>query len=349
MSDTGIAPPQRFPSFSILIETENLANAKIEDLSDSLNSLAYQDLTISSANEVVILDSGDAPSDLLEKLCVAYPWLKVCQIPAGVGYYEAKMLGVSYVTGDIVIYADSDCVYESSWLGNMLSAFTQNPEVKIVAGETSTAVQGYYTLAMAIAYFLPQFSHREKLYVAHHYFLNNVAFRRNFIEKHPIPLELPLYRGNCALHAVTLRKQGYQIWKHPKAKAVHSPPEISFFFWRFLLMGHDSLVRPYLIEQLASNEELQKTKLPRQLWRLRMWLKNDIQALKQKTKIVIANYPQYLVILPLALPVILLSKLLVYIGCTITFFDSDYLLNKYQTSQQSWKSNEFIVKQHHAT
>ncbi|WNC31854.1 MULTISPECIES: hypothetical protein [unclassified Thermosynechococcus] len=56
------------------------------------------------------------------------------------------------------------------------------------------------------------------------YFLNNVAFRRQFLLDHPIPTELSLYRGNCLIHAHTLLQQGECIWRQPQARASHAPP-----------------------------------------------------------------------------------------------------------------------------
>lgn len=54
-------PKERLPSFSIVLETENLANADINKLSESLNSLVNQDLSPTQANEVLLIDSGDVP------------------------------------------------------------------------------------------------------------------------------------------------------------------------------------------------------------------------------------------------------------------------------------------------
>jgi len=61
-----IAP---FPSFSIILETENLANADLNGLVNSLASLVHQTLSPTDANEVMVIDSGDAPPELLQQLC----------------------------------------------------------------------------------------------------------------------------------------------------------------------------------------------------------------------------------------------------------------------------------------
>ncbi len=51
------------------------------------------------------------------------------------GYYKAKMLGAQLVTGDVIVYCDSDCTYESNWLRTILATFSQGDNVQIVAGK----------------------------------------------------------------------------------------------------------------------------------------------------------------------------------------------------------------------
>ncbi|MDM7326482.1 MAG: hypothetical protein P3X23_005110 [Thermosynechococcus sp. Uc] len=53
------------PTFSIILETENLANADIAGLHRALQSLASQDLPPTAANEVLVLETGDAPKQIL--------------------------------------------------------------------------------------------------------------------------------------------------------------------------------------------------------------------------------------------------------------------------------------------
>jgi hypothetical protein len=63
------------PSFSLILETENLANASLEGLSSSLQALVNQDVSPTRANEVWLIESGDVPTKLLQQLCDRYPWL----------------------------------------------------------------------------------------------------------------------------------------------------------------------------------------------------------------------------------------------------------------------------------
>lgn len=313
---------KHLPSFSIVLETENLVNADLKGLSQSLASLAQQDVSPTQANEVWLIDSGDAPANLLEQLCEKYPWIKVHQVPPGTGYYKAKMLGAELSTGEIVVYFDSDCSYETDWLRNILMPFTHKDQVQIVAGETMTRGLGIYGTAMVIAYIFPPFSGEKTLTPTTQYFLNNVAFRREFLLKHPIPTQLPLYRGNCAIHAYELCQEGYTIWRQPQARATHAPPSsLSHFFWRFLLIGHDYYWQNTLLAQANSNQA---------------GYQDSMAGLRAKIKVFIDRFgkmvrhePHHLVYIPLALPVALSAVALVALGYIITSIKGNYLLKVY--------------------
>jgi glycosyltransferase involved in cell wall biosynthesis len=342
----------QLPSFSIVLETENLANADLNGLSESLASLANQDLSPSCANEVWLIDSGDTPIDLLEQLCNKYPWIKVHQAPLATGYYTAKMLGAELSTGEIIVYFDSDCIYQPNWLRNLLTPFTQGDTIQIVAGETKTRGLGIYGTAMALAYIFPPYSGQKNLTATSQYFLNNVAFRREFLLKHPIPTELSLYRGNCAIHAHKLVQQGYTIWKQPQAKATHSPPNgLSHFFWRFLLIGHDyywqkRLLAPsntasptpassHHVSQRVQNTASSNGSDPQtvQLRDSMSGFQGKLRVLSERVGRMLADEPRHLLYLPFAIPVIITSVGLIFVGYVITLFKADYLPNAYSRIQ----------------
>jgi glycosyltransferase involved in cell wall biosynthesis len=338
----------KFPSFSIVYETENLESVELENIYRSLSSLAAQDISPAQANEFLIIDSGDAPAEVIEQLCSMYPWITVRRVPE-IGYYEAKMMGATLVTGEIIVFCDSDCVYEPNWLRNIVTTFRENSDINVVAGETSTPVRNLYELAIAIHYFFPRFSGLEHPYESQNYFLNAVAFRRNFLLQHPIPCDLPIYRGNCWLHAYSLcNLQGYTIWIHPQARAIHEPPTMSFTFWRYLLMGRDQIVRERLkllltntqdtADDSKSSPHLGQTPYQRIRSRAgRVWW--ELKQLKRKQIItVLREEPRRLILLPLAVPIILWFELLFNIGRAITYFQPDLLLKRYQEIES--KDNE---------
>ena len=318
---------QQLPSFSIVLETENLANADIKVLSQALASLAHQDVSPTQANEVWLIDSGDTQANLLEQLCQQYSWIKVHQVPVGTGYYQAKMLGAKVSTGEIVVYFDSDCYYETQWLRNILTPFTQEDEIQIVAGETMTRGLGVYATAMVMAYIFPPFSGEKTLTPTSQYFLNNVAFRREFLLKYPIPVELPLYRGNCAIHAYELCQQGYTIWRHPQARATHAPPSnLSHLFWRFLLIGHDYYWQNTLLAQANTDKEGYQDAMS--------GVREKLQVFIDRVGKMLAYEPRHLFYIPITLPVALSAAVLVAVGYIITSIQPKYLLKMKKNRQR---------------
>ena len=229
------------PSFSILIETENLARADDEELRLCLDSMAAQDLSLDAADQVLLLCGAHAPDDVHEHFRSRYPWLDLLPLDPGVEYYEAKTAGLRASTGDIVVFCDSDCVYASEWLESILQLFAERPDVAVVAGETVMPAATWMGAAMQLCHMFPgELGPEQEPALTRNYWANNVAFRRNTLEHCPLPVDLALYRGHCTLHARQLRAQDQLIVKHPRARALHATPNgLWHVVWRFLMKGHD--------------------------------------------------------------------------------------------------------------
>jgi len=71
----------KLPSFSIVYETENLSSVELDNIYRSLASLVAQDLSPEQANEFLIIDGGDAPAEVIEQICLMYPWITVQRAP----------------------------------------------------------------------------------------------------------------------------------------------------------------------------------------------------------------------------------------------------------------------------
>ena len=326
------------PTFSLIVETENLANADIKGLAKSLASLANQEVSPTQAKEVFLLDSGDTPPALLKQLKQDYPWITVYPVPEEVNYYQAKMLGAKAATGEVIVYGDSDCIYETTWLNNLLTTFNHNPYLKVVAGKTMTRGVGIYGTAMALAYIFPPFSGETQLRETQQYFLNNVAFRRAFLLQHPIPTQLPLYRGNCVMHARQIRAEGETIYRQPLARATHAPPSgLNHFLWRFLLIGHDLYCQKQLLSQ--TDEKLEELELkvkriesmetPGNYNPGKSSFVDKLQVFRSRVGKMVANEPRHLMFLPFAIPVVIIAVTLILTGYLITSWKSNYLLKRY--------------------
>lgn len=325
--------PKNLPSFSIVVETENLATADLQGLIAAIDCLADQDPAPTAANEVLLIDSGDIPLQVKTQLQTQYPWLRIHQAPSGITYYGAKMLGAEIATGEILVYYDSDCIYEPCWLRTMLESFSRR-DIQVVAGETCTRGIGIYGTAMALAYIFPQYSGQTQLQPGSQYYLNNVAFRREFLLRHPIPTELPLYRGNCVIHAKQLTRDGVTIWRQPQARATHAPPNgWSHFYWRFLLIGYDYYWQKQVLKDLALDIQSvgQEAKDPTE-----SGISGKLQVLDDRVGKLIRRNPWHLVFMPLAIPVIFLSTMLIMIGYHITRRSPRRLLKQFERVERGF-------------
>jgi len=224
------------PSFSIVVETSNLRLARVERLRRALASIAAQEPSPGEAEQVVLLEDGGLPADLLAELRATHPWLETRRIPGGLGYGDQKAIATELSPSDIVVVADPDCAYEPGWLGALLDAFAADPSAGAVAGETTIAVTGPFTLATALFYFFPRFSGETEVSPARGFYLNNVAFRRAIVREHPIPVGLPVRGGQNVIYSRLLEAAGVGIRRQPRARAFHAPPEdlamaIRILFW----------------------------------------------------------------------------------------------------------------------
>ncbi len=310
-------------TFSIILETENLATADIKGLVNSIASLSAQTPSPELANEVLLIDSGDTPIELLKQLQQTYHWLQIKHAPEGTEYYDSKMLGAQWVTGEIIVYYDSDCIYDRDWLESLLTCF-ENPEIQVVSGETTTNGVGIYGTAMALCYIFPQYSGRSNLFPVKQYFLNNVAFRRSFLLANPIPVGLPLYRGNCVLHAQNLMAAGHTIWRQPNARSLHAPPNGFRHFWtRFLLIGHDLYWQKTLLASSPLTPNSGGTGVEEMAGRSNLAIGFDRIA-----KMVHRDW-RHALFLPLCLPVVMVAVLLIAIGYHITVRKPHHLRDRF--------------------
>lgn len=322
-------------TFSIILETENLETSNILGLTRSIAILNHQIPSPELANEVFLIDSGNTPKTLLTQLQITYPWLTVKIAPEGTSYYESKMLGAQWSTGELVVYYDSDCIYDRHWLSSLLESFS-SPEIQVVSGETTTDGVGIYGTAMALCYIFPQYSNdvisaEKPLFPSSQYFLNNVAFRRSFLLENPIPTTLPLYRGNCVIHAQHLMESGYTIWRQPKARSLHAPPNgFKHFVTRFLLIGHDLYWQKKLIKKRSTIQLTHQEKILAQ--------GSDDPSISDRSKLsigldriskMINRDRRHAFFLPLCLPIVIIAVVLIVIGYQITLRRPHYLLDRF--------------------
>lgn len=302
----------RLPSFSIVVETANLKTADPERLVASLDSIACQVPSPTLARAVVVLDSGDAPPALLETLRARYPWISMQRIPAGTDYGDQKAMAVSCVSGEVLVFADSDCRYQPEWLASILETFVTHPEIVVVAGETAVAITGSFTLAMALVFFFPRFSYETEVAPARGFYGNNVAFRGDVFVRCPFPSGLPVFRGQNVVYSRLLHAAGIAIWRQPRARSVHSPPEGGAWsvLLRFFWTGRDT-PRLTRLASPPSDALFQGDFEPydREGGRVRKVI--------ERVRAISRQQPQMLLLLPLALPIALACVAAFFLGVAV--------------------------------
>ena len=351
------------PTFSIILETENLSAADVSGFSSAIASLLKQDLSVSSAEEFVVIDTGELSDSLKEAIKQQYPWIRFLGAPENLSYYEVKQLGAESAVGEVVVYCDADCVYTEGWLRSLLTPM-EDPEIEIVAGETTIPVTGIYSMAMALNYILHRQEPKSHLAKTGFYYLNNFAIRRQLLMDIPFPSDLWLYRGSCSIHSRLLRKDGHTIWKQFAATAKHAPPNgFNHYFWRFLVMGHDHFWLDIYFEKLKQNtsqsakQTLEKISqevenltqssqnIPKYRKSLLVRISQKIRYLTKQVKVYAAEEPNVTKLLPLALPIVVFSQALILIGRTVTRFYPHVVLKAYVSRFEPEYGNKLFAEE----
>jgi glycosyltransferase involved in cell wall biosynthesis len=303
------------PSFSLVLETVNLGLADIDDVRRSLASMAQQDLSPEAANEVVMVESGEVPPEVLATLREDFTWLKIVKVPNETGYEEAKMAGVKETTGEVIVFFDADCEYQPGWLRHLIEGLAERPDVDVLGGETMIHTDSAWAIASAVLFSFDWYTDREDIYEAERFHFNNVAFRRAALERVPPPTNLPVFRLPTTYYAALLRESGFKIARQPLSRCRHeSPNGLAHFFWRYIVFGldgvytqklpwpgrpgarHNSASRGYLMGRFFSVGTNHLAKVFRRLVRI------------------FAEDPKRLVYLPIVLPLVLIGGFLMICG-----------------------------------
>jgi glycosyltransferase involved in cell wall biosynthesis len=316
--------------FSIVLETENLRGAEIEELFRCLESLDAQSVHPSRAAEVLLINSDVVPPEIVAEIGRRYAWVRVVPLPPGFDYYASKRRGAELASGDVVVFCDGDCEYSPEWLGELLKPFADDPAVSIVTGETATSVSGPVELGLSASYIFPFFSNRTELIKAGSYQYNNVAFRRSLLLRHPTPSGVPCYRGNGLLHAFSLVHDGHTIWQNPKARVFHPLPESwGLLARRYVLLGQEAYVLSKIKPGWVEKRELR--------WQRSaigdLWLCARIGAGRARTAFsrmaaVVSSEPRRVVYLPITFPIACASLFLFLLGVGISYVSPTYLIRK---------------------
>lgn len=251
--DGSAAPSSLRPqTFSVVIEWENAKLSELERARRMLASLAAQTRRLgpsdARAQDLVVLhDPGALAPEPIRRLLdeamgepPCFSEVKVLPV-VGKAYYELKNHGVTQTDADILIFLDSDVIPDPGWLERLLAPIVSG-ESAVVGGNTYVRPESLYTKAFALFWFFPPMSDRDELRPSHHFFANNVAFRRSLLQAHPFP-DRGTFRGQCVGLAAELDRAGIPIHVHEGARVNHPPPNgPHHFVSRALCAGYDTVL-----------------------------------------------------------------------------------------------------------
>lgn len=315
-------------TFSLVVETENLGMAGIDDLRDTLDSLKCQSYPVASAQEVLLLAAGHVSDETLSSLYEQYPWVRVHKEIHPMEYLESKKRGAELATGDIVVFADSDVVYESTWLEQILYGFVAAPGAAIVAGDTRIRGSSVYAIAIQLIWMMSTEVVAKYPHLIRHFDLNNFAIKRSIMLKASIFSGLPLYRA----HTVEMKKQlyskGYSAVRVPGARGYHLPPgTLSDWWYRLLVYGADAVAKADFYFEYGGTVRVRYS-LIRRLFRIPLFFGWKCVVMFTRIYVLVREDWRRIGKLFFAMPIVFASLCVMLVGACISLVDRKYIFNR---------------------
>jgi hypothetical protein len=290
------------PSFSVVIETANVGHDDLA-LRRSLASIVAQGPVLREAREVVVLTEPGV--ERLDAFAGEYPLVRLVEA-TGSSYGEMKASAAHVTTGDVIVFADSDCVYLPGWLEALLAPF-ETMSVDGVTGETAIPIRGAYSLAVAATFNFPGFTGDREVVRASRYWANNVALSRAALDS--LVATDGVARGSCVFHARALAARGRLLVRHPAARSLHAPIPARDFVPRYLALGRD---HETIASALRASGGPGRDRVPA--------YPPDRDGERPTAKVLrrmaraVAERPRRIVLVPLALPVVAAAAVLHTVG-----------------------------------
>jgi len=224
-------------SVSVVIETVNartVTNAPLADaLEPTMTALARQSV---APDEIIVVIDDAVDASTVDAIRARYPYAKLASSGAQSNYFVAKNAGTAVAGGDIVAFIDSDCDAGSDWLEMLLARFT--PDAGGVAGRARYVGGSFAARTLSV----PDFAlvHDEGSGASTGMHLNNVAFRRDVLLRHPLDARVRRH-GACYLLFNELRAAGVRIVYEPRARTMHGFPGARTMLRQEFQRGYDAV------------------------------------------------------------------------------------------------------------
>jgi glycosyltransferase involved in cell wall biosynthesis len=198
--------------FSVVVETSNVHDDNEIPVEDSLKRIVEWSKNLD--REIIVVDSTE--DKRVKKACSAYPEIIRVSQP-GALYPECKNLGFHHSKGDIVVFLDSDCVIEDGWFEEMAKSFEQ--DIDAVTGFTHFKLSSLRRKVLSWPVFLPKPDWEQ----TSTFMGNNVAVKREFFERFPLPEGFPdITASSIVIAGWDWHKAGVRMFFNPKMEVSHT-------------------------------------------------------------------------------------------------------------------------------
>lgn len=241
---------------SLVLETNNLrgdtpeSKAVFNSLVAIMKVLNQQSTALNTLGELIITHDG-IPEDSQDTLIkIAECPINFVEIAPDCGYYEAKNIGFNASKGDIVVFADTDCIPVNGWLTALITPLLEDHEHKLgaVAGRTTyhKGLLGCSASSIDFKYY----KHPTFETATRNFYANNIAMRRHIFATYSYPDADNVYRGHCQMLGLRLYRNNIVVHYAFDAHTMHAFPNTFMDLVRLrILRGQDTVgLTPHLVK-----------------------------------------------------------------------------------------------------
>lgn len=233
--------PNTAPSYSIVVETDNLPTISWDEFGQLINQLSDQIIEATSLGhperpEIIFVSNGpgEQAEEFLAEVKSRVPDIFVYGLPRSINhpngrYYQLKNTGARAANGEIIVFLDSDTILDDHWLANLLSPFKDNSETIASLGCTFLSHNDWISRTFALIWNFPIRGGSERSISNRPLYANNCAFQREWFLRNSFP-ENDGFKVDCTLLFRTLQAQ-----KAPIARSNACVDHLPLRGWRFIL------------------------------------------------------------------------------------------------------------------
>lgn len=243
--------PNTAPSYSIVVETDNLPTISWDEFGQLINQLGDQIIGATSLGhperpEIIFVSNGpgEQAEEFLAEVKSRVPDIFVYGLPRSINhpngrYYQLKNTGARAANGEIIVFLDSDTILDDHWLANLLSPFKDNSVTIASLGCTFLSHNDWVSRTFALIWNFPIRGGSERSISNRPLYANNCAFQREWFLGNSFP-ENDGFKVDCTLLFRTLQAQKAPIAR-PNAYVDHLPLRgWRFVLWRAAVFGRDA-------------------------------------------------------------------------------------------------------------